>query len=639
MRIHCFKEVAPKFMNTHFFFTVVLHFLLVTAASNLSAHEGGHLNDSSSAKTSRTWSIVGHSEHVHGSFVSATGDHVQIRKDNGELARIAINRLVSSDQAWVKNRMAELEVLNRQQGVQLVMMNQSAQSAGESSMTANSMPTMGQHFKPFEKLLQLRWDDDYFYVGSNGLPEHAMMVGIRSWQQQVPIPQKYLGANAWRIPLRPVPAKNPMSTKNDFLRGAIALAVNGVPIFNPLNNRGDDAYLFGELDEYGGHCGRADDYHYHIAPIHLEEKTGSGNPIAYALDGYPILGYQDEKAADFALLDNLGGHKDASGNYHYHAQKTYPYLNGGFHGEVTQRGGQVDPQPRAEPVRPDLRPLRDAKITGFSRIDNRFELQYDVLGRQGTVTYLLHDNGGIDFTFQEPSGKMRTESYRSKMGKPFLPQSNALGVNLDSDGKPVKAVPRLSVTSPAFAAGDELPIEFTGDGAGESPPIAWTKGPPGTQCYAINLWHIPGSGEVKSYWLLHGIPADVTSLPQDVHGVGTAGTNDKGQPDYDPMKSKGPGTKQYHITVYALSESPNFPSANVTRDELLKSISGITLAEGTLDFQYTRDRNLSGIILPGAVLIVFAAVSLWVGSRWFSSRKQTRATAFAPAQTDCCVLL
>ncbi len=146
-----------------------------------------------------------------------------------------------------------------------------------------------------------------------------------------------------------------------------------------------------------------------------------GNAKEYALDGYPIFGYQDKQATDFAPLDNLGGHKDAAGNYHYHAQKTYPYLNGGFYGEVTQRGGQVDPQPRAEPIRADLRPLRDAKITGFSRTDNRFQLQYDVSGRTGTITYVVKNDGGVDFTFQEPSGTTRTESYRSRLGKPYLP--------------------------------------------------------------------------------------------------------------------------------------------------------------------------------------------------------------------------
>jgi len=172
----------------------------------------------------------------------------------------------------------------------------------------------------------MRWDDRFFFVESNGIPDHPLMIGITAWQQQVPIPQKYVGDNAWRIPFQPVPAKTPQSAKNNFLRGAIALAVNGVPIFNPLNNRGDDAYLFGELDEYGGHCGRADDYHYHLAPVHLEKTVGKAQPIAYALDGYPIYGYTEPDGSPVKDLDALNGHKDASGNYHYHATKQYPYL-------------------------------------------------------------------------------------------------------------------------------------------------------------------------------------------------------------------------------------------------------------------------------------------------------------------------
>ena len=89
------------------------------------------------------------------------------------------------------------------------------------------------------------------------MPDHHMMVGITAWQQQVPLPQPYSGANAWRIPLRPVPAANPMSAKDNFFRGAIALAANGVPIYNPIKNDGKtDTFLAGELDELGGHCGR-----------------------------------------------------------------------------------------------------------------------------------------------------------------------------------------------------------------------------------------------------------------------------------------------------------------------------------------------------------------------------------------------
>ena len=103
-----------------------------------------------------------------------------------------------------------------------------------------------------------------------------MMVGIISWQQQVPIPQPYTGSNAWQFPLKPVPAANPLSGKDHFFRGAMAIAANGIPIFNALNNRGVDSFSIGELDEFGGHCGRADDYHYHAAPLALEKVVGKG---------------------------------------------------------------------------------------------------------------------------------------------------------------------------------------------------------------------------------------------------------------------------------------------------------------------------------------------------------------------------
>lgn len=274
-------------------------------------------------------------------------------------------------------------------------------------------------FAAFEKLgaVACRRDDRFFYVESNGVPDHPLMVGIRAWQQQVPLPQKYVGGNAWQIPLRPVPAATPATTRDRFLRGAIALAVNGIPIFNPLNNRGEDSFKIGELDEYGGHCGRADDYHYHIAPVHLEKQVGKGMPIAYALDGYPIYGYEEPDGSKVTGLDRLGGHEDADGNYHYHATKTYPYLNGGFRGEVTEREGQVDPQPRAEPVRQALPPLRGATIVGFTApTPTSRRLTYEVGGRQGTVEYAIGDDGTIAFTYTDPAGNTTTETARPRAG-------------------------------------------------------------------------------------------------------------------------------------------------------------------------------------------------------------------------------
>lgn len=151
---------------------------------------------------------------------------------------------------------------------------------------------------------------------------------------------------------------------------------------------------------------------------------------------------------------------------------------------------------------------------------------------------------------------------------------------------------KLAVSSPAFKDGGDFPVEFTGDGEGVSPPVSWKNPPKGTKSFALNLWHIPGQGDVKSYWVVYNIPATVTGLEKGSMDIGITGHNDKNRQEYDPMKSKGPGVKEYNITVYALSEEPKFGSKKVNRAELLKSIQKITLAEGTIRYKYERGKKM-----------------------------------------------
>ena len=163
--------------------------------------------------------------------------------------------------------------------------------------------------------------------------------------------QPFLGTNAWRIPLNPALAAAPTSV----IDGPVGVAVNGVPIFNPCKQGGcqnGDTKVLGELDICNGHAGRADDYHYHVTPLHLQDKVGSGQPVAVALDGYPIYGLTEPDGSSPKDLDSCHGHETKELGYHYHAAKSYPYVLGGFHGEVTERENQVDPQPRAQPFRP-----------------------------------------------------------------------------------------------------------------------------------------------------------------------------------------------------------------------------------------------------------------------------------------------
>ena len=372
--------------------------IMLCFASPTIAHPGHDSSNVESTQSGRTWTDASGQFTVQAGFVMAKDDRVQLRRTDGTVITLPISRLSQADRTWIAKRQAAVERLN------------SVYNTSNKTSDNPNRPAAAKHFQAFDNV-NVRWDDTYLYIESDGIPDHPMMIGITAWQQQVPIPQPYTGDNAWRIPLRPVPAKEPMSAKTNFFRGAIAIAVNGIPIFNPIKNDGKtDTALAGELDRYGGHSGRADDYHYHIAPTHLQDQVGKGNPVAYALDGYAIYGYQDPDQTK--PLDWLNGHQDSDGTYHYHATKTYPYLNGGFRGEVVQQDGQVHPQPRARPIRPWLQPLKGAKITDFDHpTDDRFIITYEVGGQEHQVNYLVADDRSATFNFVSPTGT-RTETYR-----------------------------------------------------------------------------------------------------------------------------------------------------------------------------------------------------------------------------------
>lgn len=498
-------------------------------------------------------------------------------------------------------------------------------AAGNNATFDAAGPAQALAFASFAPKVKVRWDAAFLYVESNGLPNHGMMVGITAWQQQVPLPQAYTGANAWRIPLAPKPAAQPASIRNRFLRGAIALAANGIPIFNPQNNRGEVSAEIGELDQWGGHCGRADDYHYHAAPLHLQAVLGPALPIAYALDGYPIYGLSEPDGTAPGKLDAFNGHETPSLGYHYHASKQYPYVNGGFHGEVVERDEQVDPQPRAQPVRPALPALRGAKITAFTPAPEQRGgvLNYTQGAGSGSVTYLPMEGGAWKFRFVSADGAVREETYRAgerprdggKKG-PGGPKQDA--PRKSAQARPPEAPPRMglagaanpppSVTaapkaermvlrSPVVAPGAELPIEFTGDGAGISPPLEWSGAPAGTQAFAVIMHHLDPEGRTKWYWTLYNLPAELRALPANAQGVGVLGSNGiNRRVGYAPPHSKGPGAKAYTLTLYALSAPlrVEVSPAEVNREVLLRAMQGLVLAEAELKIVSTRQTDAPG---------------------------------------------
>ena len=296
--------------------------------------------------------------------------------------------------------------------------NSSTTTTPIATISKTSTSFLDAAFEAYKPAVATSWDNTYFYVASNGLPAHNMMVGITSWQQQVPAPQFYTGTNKWSIPLQPVYAASPLSTTTNFMKGAVAIAVNGVPIFNALNNRGEDAYLIGELDQWGGHCGKGDDYHYHAAPLHLSTTSGL-KPIAFALDGFSVYGAKEPDGATMATLDACHGHIYNGGVYHYHGTTNYPYVIGSMKGVVATDPStpapenQILPQAFSSPFRPATSPLSGASITAFaSSGTNSYLLTYKIGTKNGYVNYAWDSANKYTFTFTSPDGVVTTSTYQ-----------------------------------------------------------------------------------------------------------------------------------------------------------------------------------------------------------------------------------
>ena len=333
--------------------------------------------------------------------------------------------------------------------------------------TSTQADLKARTFVRFQTALRFWWDSAEFHVGSDGMPNHGMMEGISAWQRQIPVPTYCFGTNQWRLPVEPVEAAQPQAiTSQTFLQGAIALAANGIPIFNPANNRGEISAFIGELDQWGGHCGRDDDYHYHTAPLHLTNILGADLPIAFAMDGYPIFGLTEPDGSAPAGLDSFRGHTNALGYYHYHASLSMPFVNGGFHGEVsamvsTNGQGQVvsqaGVQPRVNPVRPSGTALNGAVLKTFQRLGpDQYRLSYSIPSNApptNSWTYSLDRAAGLlQVTYLDSAG-LRTTNYPNWKPAPAL----------TSVQEPLVVVPPAAVEA---AAGGSVSFTVVAQGAG-----------------------------------------------------------------------------------------------------------------------------------------------------------------------------
>jgi len=150
------------------------------------------------------------------------------------------------------------------------------------------------------------------------------------------------------------------------------------------------------------------------------------------------------------------------------------------------------------------------------------------------------------------------------------------------------------LSSPAFGAGESIPVEYTCEGADRSPPLAWQGAPAATRSFVL-IVDDPDAPDPAAprmtwvHWLLYNLPASTHSLTAgagDVPAAARAGTNDFKRTAYG-----GPcppiGRHRYLHKLYALDiELPDLGAPD--KAALLAAMQDHVLAQTQLIGTYIK---------------------------------------------------
>ncbi|MBA4063776.1 MAG: YbhB/YbcL family Raf kinase inhibitor-like protein [Isosphaera sp.] len=157
----------------------------------------------------------------------------------------------------------------------------------------------------------------------------------------------------------------------------------------------------------------------------------------------------------------------------------------------------------------------------------------------------------------------------------------------------------FTLSSPAFAAGRDIPVDYTCEAGDVSPPLDWSDPPPGTESFALIVDDpdAPDPAAPKRtwvHWVVYNLPAGTARLAEaadrdDLPDGARTGTNDWGNVRYG-----GPappvGRHRYFFKLFALDrELPDL--GRPTKADLLRAMDGHVLGTAELVGRYQKSRT------------------------------------------------
>jgi Raf kinase inhibitor-like YbhB/YbcL family protein len=145
----------------------------------------------------------------------------------------------------------------------------------------------------------------------------------------------------------------------------------------------------------------------------------------------------------------------------------------------------------------------------------------------------------------------------------------------------------FSLSSSAFEDNGTIPLEYTCDGNGISPPMTITNVPANAQSLALIVDDIDAPRGIFTHWIVWNISPDTSQLsvgqnidfPQGITSAGKSGY-------HGPCPPPGP-IHRYYFKLYALDSLLNLDE-NSTKIDLEQSMNGHVLAQAVLIGKYSR---------------------------------------------------
>jgi Raf kinase inhibitor-like YbhB/YbcL family protein len=147
---------------------------------------------------------------------------------------------------------------------------------------------------------------------------------------------------------------------------------------------------------------------------------------------------------------------------------------------------------------------------------------------------------------------------------------------------------RISLTSDAFTDGQQIPAQFSCDGANRSPALKWGEPPQGTRSFALVIDDPDAPSGTFRHWAAYDIPASARGIAGG-EKAGTEVTNDAGTVGYTgPCPPPGNGVHHYHFKLFALDVDRLNLAAGAKVADVAAAASAHAIGQGELVGTYER---------------------------------------------------